>query len=134
MKSRGLTLIELLAVIAVIGIISSIILPTVFKNVRESKEKAYLEQTKLLEEEAKKWSIRNTSLLSETETYYLEIKTLVDEEYITSEEIIDPRNDEVMTGCIVVDYDKDNMQYVFDYNENRCEAVSYTHLTLPTIA
>ena len=121
MKSRGLTLIELLAVIAVIGIISSIILPTVFKNVRESKEKAYLEQTKLLEEEAKKWSIRNTSLLSETETYYLEIKTLVDEEYITSEEIIDPRNDEVMTGCIVVDYDKDNMQYVFDYNENRCE-------------
>lgn len=121
MRSKGFTLVELLAVIAVIGIISSIILPTVFKNVKGSKEKAYVEQTKLLEEEAKKWSIRNTSLLSETETYYLEIKTLVDEEYITSEEVIDPRTDEVMTGCILVDYDKDNKQYVFDYNENKCE-------------
>lgn len=121
MRSKGFTLVELLAVVAVIGIISSIILPTVFKNVKKSKETAFIEQTKLLEEEAKKWSIRNTSLLSESQTYYLEIKTLVDEEYITSEEVIDPRNDEIMTGCILVNYDADNKQYVFDYNENKCE-------------
>lgn len=124
MKNKGFTLMELIAVICVLSLVAIIAAPTVLDSLKESQEKTYVNQTKTLEKTAEKWSIKNTGLLSETSDYYLSIDTLVAEDYLNADEIIDPRDHSKMDGCIVIHYDANHSQYDFTYTENSCSALS----------
>lgn len=119
-EKKGFTLVELLAVIAVIAALAMIVTPTVLNSLKQSREKSYVEQTHLLEETAERWSIKHANDLSETEKNYLEINTLISEGYLQSDEVLDPRDESKMNGCIVIAYDKENDQFDFTYNENTC--------------
>ena len=119
-NEKGFTLIEIITVIVVLSVISLIITPIVIDQIHDSKEKAYVEQTVILEETAERWAIKNAQLLSQTKNYYLTIDTLVKDNYLTSNKIIDPRTNEKMKGCLVISYDSGNSQYDFNYNENTC--------------
>ena len=48
MKKRGFTLVELLAVIVVIGVILVIVVPRVLKNIDEEKKSAFISSAKAL--------------------------------------------------------------------------------------
>ena len=124
MKNRGFTLIELIAIITILSLVAIIVTPTVLDSLQESKEKSYVEQTKILERTAEKWSIQNASLLSETSDYYLSITTLVEEDYLEASDILDPRDHSKMNGCIVIHYDDAHSQFDFNYSENSCTNLS----------
>lgn len=120
MNHRGFTLLEMISAMTILTVIALIVTPVILNSMQESKEKAYVEQTKVLEETAEKWSIKNAGLLSETEPYYLELQQLVDDKLITTKDVKDPRTNKTMTGCLVISYDKEHLQYDFVYNENTC--------------
>ncbi len=122
-KKMGFTLVELLAVIVILSAILLIISPAVFSNLKKGKEKAYIEQTKILEESAERWSVKNAAEIDELTAYYLKIDTLIKEKYLSKNEILDPRDKKPMQGCIVITFNSENNQYNFKYNENACEVL-----------
>ncbi|MDD3341420.1 MAG: prepilin-type N-terminal cleavage/methylation domain-containing protein [Bacilli bacterium] len=124
MNHKGFTLIEIICAITILTVIALIATPIILDTLQESKEKAYVDQTKVLEETAEKWSIKNASLLTEDKEYYLELEQLVDEKLITSADVKDPRTNQTMKGCLVISYDKEHLQYDFNYNENTCASLN----------
>ena len=59
-EKRAFTLIELLAVIVIIGVIALIAVPVVNNMIRQSREKAYQEQVNRLIDKTKEWATENT--------------------------------------------------------------------------
>ena len=121
MKKRGFTLTEVLGVIVILGLIALIIFPNVSKSIKNSKQKLYNEQVALIEENARKWGVEHTAQLPDSGSYYLELNDLVLGGYVSQKELKDPRDESLMTGCIVISYDPSYNQYKYIYTEASCE-------------
>ncbi|MDD3340727.1 MAG: DUF5011 domain-containing protein [Bacilli bacterium] len=74
-KTKAFTLIELLAVIAILGLLSAIVYPSIVGIINQSKEDAYDVQIKEIKNAASKWAYKNATLLpvsnGDTITIYL---------------------------------------------------------------
>jgi len=123
-KNKGFTLAELLAVIAILGVIALIAFPAVNKIIKSSKEKAYESQKEIILSSAKNWGLDHLGELSENNDTYLTIEELKRDGYIEAKQVINPITDEEMTGCIVVHYDDSYNQYIYEYNEAGCDETS----------
>lgn len=130
-KNNGFTLIELLAVIMILGLVGLIAIPTVTKTLKDSKEKLYNSQVKMIEQSAKKWGIDNIDRLSENKKVYLELNDLLAEGYIEQQELKDPRDSKkTMNGCIIIEYDDNYSKYIYRYNEKTCDEQVQFAITL----
>ncbi|MDD2435054.1 MAG: leucine-rich repeat domain-containing protein [Bacilli bacterium] len=58
--------------------------------------------------------------LSETIPTFLSIQDLIDEGFIKRKGVIDPRNSEVMNGCVVINYDSTKKDFRYNYKEENC--------------
>ena len=118
---KGFTLIELLAVIVLIGVLSVIGTISVTKLIKSSKEKTYQEQIKNIEISAKTWATNNTSLLSLTSDFqtYVSIEELKQAGLLENKDIVDPRTDKTMTGCVQITYNTETKKYKYKYS-NKC--------------
>ncbi len=61
---KGFTLIELLGVIILLGLVGLIVIPSITKLIKNSRQDLYENQVKMIEESARKWGIQNTEKLS----------------------------------------------------------------------
>lgn len=94
MKKNGFTLIEVLAVIIILGVIGLIVMPVVTNSLKESKADLYKIQISNIKEAAKTWSADNINKLP-TETggnKNITLKVLQDEGYI-DQNITNPKTD-----------------------------------------
>jgi len=131
---QGFTLIELLAVIMILGLIGLIAVPTVNKVLKNSKEKLYQSQVKIIEQNAKKWAVENVNKISETETVHLNLSELIDNGYIEQTELKDPRNSkETMNGCIKIQYDNEYSKYEYSYDEKTCYEIDPIYANKPEL-
>ena len=64
---KGFTLVELLAVITVLGLLAAISIPIVNNQINSSKDKAYKNQVQTIVNAAKRWGFDNDNLLNTTE-------------------------------------------------------------------
>ena len=113
---KGFTLVELLAVIIILGILGLIVVPLVNETIKEQKEKLYNRQMETIESSAEGWSTKNSDKLVEDGTsIYVSITTLVQDGYLKKSDIKDPRNNKQMLGCVSISYDISYNQYVYDY-------------------
>lgn len=116
MKKRGFTLIELMAVITVLGVIAAITIPKITDTLEKSKEKAYKNQINSLVSIAKRWGASNPDKLS-TETR-LQFSTMFDEGYIKQKDIVNPITNDKLKGCIKITYDEEYSQYKYEYTDS----------------
>jgi prepilin-type N-terminal cleavage/methylation domain-containing protein len=132
-KLRAFTLIELMAVVLIIGILSTITVSAINYSIKNAKEKLYAEQIGRLEFGVSSWSTENTDLLpiDGTGIVFFSVDRLKDEGIVDSELIIDPRTNEELTGCMTIVYNETYKQYEYKYEELSCENVSGAYL--PTI-
>ena len=122
MKKEGFTLVELLAVIVIIGIIYLIVFPSVTSFINKSKEKSYNIQVDLIEKASKKWVVDNTDELLKKDPYHLNninltLTTLKKDGYLQDEFIENPKTKKIMTGCVVVSYQSNKNQYEYTYKD-----------------
>ena len=117
MKNKAFTLIELLAVIIILGILATIAVPTIVGIINNSKEDTLESQIETVTDAAERWGTDNWRKLPET-SCDIDIEFLKTEGYLeSSKDVIDPTTGKTMTGCVRVTYDKDNNQYKYSYEE-----------------
>ena len=116
MRQKGFTLVELLAVIIILGVISLIVIPTVNGVLKKQKNKLYEKQVNTIENATIGWGAENTSSLPNLdESIYVSLDDLVKGGYLKKTDIKDPRNGDTLTGCVRIFYDSSYNQYNYKY-------------------
>ena len=136
-NKRGFTLVELIAVVAILGLIALIVYPAIGSVIRNSRESAYNDQVAVIESAAKNWSIDNASTLPDNGTVYrLPVNTLLEEGYISDDEVKDPRNSSKnLTGNVEIKYDSSIKQFTYKYvdSTSKSNEVSVNNLSTTII-
>lgn len=124
---KGFTLIELLAVLSVLGVIAIISFPIVTKQITESKEKSYKNQVKTIINASNRWGLDNDGKLPYEDTVHSSIKvslqTIQEDGYLQASDVIDPRTEEKMTGCVEITYDVSYKQHNYKYVKECDDAI-----------
>ncbi len=118
---KGFTLVELLAVIILIGITCLIVFPEVNDAMNRSKQKAYETQIKNLINSTKEMVIKDTSILPDINSSNIVCVSptqLKEAGKIESDIINDPRKSgDFINGYILISYSTDYNQYIYEYSE-----------------
>ena len=118
MKNKAFTLIELIAVVAILALIALVVYPAINSVIKNAREQTYQDQVDVIIKAAKKWSIDNASSLPDDAEYQLPVKTLIDEGYITNDEVKDPRNSkENLDGNVIIKYEDETKSYQYTYSD-----------------
>lgn len=116
---KAFTLVELLAVLVILGIVSLITVPIVTKTIASSKESMYKNQVNEIEKVARNWFIKDPVMFDESiKTVKVSVSYLVKEGYVESSKIINPKTDEDMIGCVVIT--ESSKQYYYEYTDTDC--------------
>lgn len=121
MKKKGFTLIETLAVLVLLSVIAVIATPMVLSTIHHSKNGLYQRQIEKIIEAGKSWGSKNAIQLpkQENERIYVSLKDLALTGFIDAEEVLDPRNNKEMNGCLVIALQ--NKKHTYTYVEESCE-------------
>lgn len=124
-NKKGFTLVELLAIIAILAMIMLMTFPAVSDAIKRSKERTYESQVKLIEDSATGYVNKHIKELfpSNGEVAYLSLTLLKENKVIQSKKIVDPKTGEEMNGCVKVSKDLYG-QYKVKYYEKTCEEIS----------
>ncbi len=116
---KGFTLVELLAVLVILALISLIIVPSIIDSLNNSADRLYKEQIDSLEYAAQKWAVKNSNLVEENKEFSrcVTIDELKEGEFITEKKVINPKTRKEMTGCVNITYDEEYNQFVYKYKE-----------------
>lgn len=116
---KGFSLIELLAVIVVLGIVAAITYPAITDLTKKGEERAYQQQIDNLEDIARKWTSTHLDKVGYDTIYYLTLDELSQDDLIKSKDILNPKTEEPMLGCIEIKWDNAYSQHIVTYLE-RC--------------
>ena len=117
MKNKGFTLVELLAVIVILGLVLGIAIPKATKTLELKKEHLYELTINELIETAKKYMTNSPQKYMEIEKngeVSISVNDLCEEQLISCP-VTDPRNKNNIAGSIKIEY-VDN-EYVYTYIE-----------------
>ena len=123
MEKKAFTLVELIAVVAILGLIALVVYPAVGSVIRNAREETYNDQVSVVINAAKNWSINNATKLSDDGSIYsLSVDTLLEEGYITNDEVKDPRDSSKnLEGIVEIKYKNDTKSYYYTYNDEPSE-------------
>ena len=117
MKKKGFTLIELMAVIVVLGVLSAAVIPVVSDIIKDSAEKAYNMNIDAIKSSAYDWALKNTKLLPKNNNesvivYLSELKssTTIDID------IKNPKTGKVLSNNTSVTITKNGDNYTYNVN------------------
>ena len=112
---RGFTLIEILAVVVILGVVSLITMPVVQKNINDSKKQAYETQIDNIERAAKDWASENLNYLPDKEgtSVSITLYTLMSLGYIDNN-LINPITEKYFDTETVISITRKNNNYKYD--------------------
>lgn len=114
---KGFTLVELLAIIVLLGVVALIVYPIVTDQIDIAKNKAYEQSVNSIEEAAKRYGTTNMLGYS-TDEQILQLSTLVSSGLLDEDDLINPKTEEKMTGCVYYKWDDTNKVYNYRYEPN----------------
>lgn len=116
---KAFTLVELIAVIAILGLIALIVYPSINSVIKSAKDDSYESQTKVLEKAAREWSLDNINLLPKDEVTVVCVSQLIEGGYLSNEDVKDPRDtSKDLMGGVEISYKSGEAgDYVYKYND-----------------
>ena len=122
-RKKGFTLIEIMAIIILLSVISLIVYPIINNTISKSKDDLYNQQIEELVRLSNVWIAGNAIDLVPKEgfTYDLTFEELATKGYVVEKDIINPKTGEVFPGCMKVTYNSVDSNYNVSYDET-CEA------------
>ena len=116
-NNKGFTLVELLAVVAILVLILSLITPKIFKQLKTAENVTDKEQINAIIDTSKLYMNQHSELLPEHNSLYtITLNELKESGLIKSSQILNPSTKEELTGCILVNYE--NNKYKYEYLNN----------------
>ena len=128
---KGFTLVELLGVIVILGLIAMIAIPTINSSLNSSRDKAYDEQDRTIEETARTYMSKNSlKLPSQTEGSMccLSVSTIQQAGLLTADDIKNPKYKKDSTeeeekyenfnGTVIITFT--NNKYKYEYANTTC--------------
>ena len=129
---KGFTLAELLGVIVILGLIAMIAIPTINSALNSSRDKAYDEQIRTIEEASRTYMSKNSLKLpnmTEGSTCCLGIEVLKEAGLLQADDIKNPKYQknsteddekfESFNGSVIITFE--NNKYNYEYvNDNTC--------------
>ena len=115
---KGFTLVELMAVILILGVLALITYPIIDNSIKQSKEKALDRTIASVIEAAFNYSIDN-DLGYEKDYQILELSVLKNNGFL-KQSIINPVTNNELEGCLLYKWNSNDNQYIFEYSET-CE-------------
>ncbi len=114
---KGFTLVELLAVIVILGVIIAIIIPVTNGIINNSRQAAYDSQIELLLDQALKYSVQNNLGVENGVLKDIQFNDLISAGLI-QEIPKDPITGSNLEGCIVYSWENSVNQYKFQYSKD----------------
>ncbi len=118
MKSKGFTIIELLAIIIIIGLIVLLITPAVNNLIENSENKSYNFQIKSIEDAAINFSIEYGNSINDLDSFTIDLKLLKDLAFIDFD-IRNPKTNKYFSDDTLITLTKNKGSYkasVIDYD------------------
>lgn len=115
MKNKGFTLVELLAVIILIGVLSLIVTVTVNNTIKENKQKSCNIQIENIKTGAKNWASKNVFRLPSEEggNITLTLKDLKDSGFVVKD-IKNPKTGELFDDNITIKITRKDNDYSYE--------------------
>ncbi len=116
MKSKGFTLVELLAVIVILGLVAVIAVPNVASILNNSKNSLNNNQKEIIESAARQWGIEHVALEGNNPSKsYVDIKTLQDDGFLEDKSIKNLIDNEDVSLSTKICITYANNQFVYTY-------------------
>ena len=116
MNSKGFTLVELLAVIVILGLVMTIVVPNVASILNTSKDKLNDSQEEIIESAARQWGIEHVSLEGNAPSKsYVDIQTLQNEGFLEDKNIKNLIDNESILPTTRICITYANNQFVYTY-------------------
>lgn len=134
MKKKGFTLVELIAVIILLGALSLIIIPIVNNSLTKNKEKLYENQLKSIEEAASKWAYNNLELLPSDEGEAISITLLIlKQNGHVAVDVKDPRSGNDLPNDMIITITFRNNNYIYAVDDESGTGSSEYSQYIPNI-
>lgn len=122
MKRNAFTLIELMAVLIILSLLSVIVVPTITKSLNNSKETAYEAQLDQIKKGAKGWATDHSRELpiKENDKINITLGGLIQAGYLESE-IKNPVTQENFPNCMYIEIKRYKNNYVYTVLDNELD-------------
>lgn len=115
MKNKGFTLVELLAILVILGVIATIITPVVQKTLKANKEKVYEIMVEQIKDYTKDYLAKNTSMLPDHEGEINTVKFVdLKKEGLLQINVVNPITGNIISNESVVSITKKSNNYVYE--------------------
>ena len=116
LMKKAFTLIELLAVITLLGLIALITFPSVNKSIKNSKEQSLQRTIENIETAARNYGSQYNLGYNVNYTV-LELSKIKDAGFLENKAIINPVTNEELSGCVIYRWKEQDKQYEYKYIE-----------------
>ena len=114
---KGFTLVELLAVIVILGVLALITTMSVGKILKDSKNTLSDTQKSNVEQAAKAYYIKE-GMSSNVDC--INITDLISKGYVEGKEVLDPKTEETLPGSVKINAPATG-QFTYEYQSTTCE-------------
>lgn len=115
MKSKGFTLVELLAIVVILGVVATIITPVVQKSLKANEEKVYDILVEQIKGYTKDYLVKNTEKLPDNNGEVSTVKFIdLKKEGLLQINVVNPMTDNIISNESVVKVTKKNNNYTYE--------------------